>query len=75
MSHHEESPEKPQYNMGTPPISRQSPSFCLTSPFQAKIFRLPPPNSINFEKVEPPFYERGGGFEQCLVYGYAFCNE
>ena len=53
MPHHEESPEKPQCNMATPPpISRQTLPFCLTPPFLAKNFR--PPISINFEKVEAP---------------------
>ena len=32
MLHHEEPPEKAQYNMATPP-------FCLTPPFLAQIFR------------------------------------
>ena len=39
MLHHEESPEKPQYNMATPPFLGKLP-----------IFR--PSISINFEKVE-----------------------
>ena len=52
MLHHEESPEKPQYNMATPPI-------LPNPPFLAKIFR-PPPIPINFEKVDPPPYEGGG---------------
>ena len=51
MLHHEESPEKPQYNMATPP-------FCPTPPFLAKFFRLP--HFHQFEKVEPPLYEGGG---------------
>ena len=38
------------------PISRQnSAPFCLILPFLAKISI-----SINFEKVDPPLYERGG---------------
>ena len=50
MLDHDESPEKPQYSMAPPP-----PHFALPHPFLAKIFRpLPPPISINFEKVEPP---------------------
>ena len=47
MLHHEESPEKPQYNMVIPP-----PHFAYP-PFPSKNFR-PPPIFINFEKVEPP---------------------
>ena len=47
MPHHEKSPEKPQYNMATPPISRQPP------PFSSKNFQTPP-ISINFGQVEPP---------------------
>ena len=61
MLHREQFPEKPQYNMATPPpISRQPlpPPFCLTLPFLAKIFR-PPPISINFEKVDPPPLGKG----------------
>ena len=42
MLHHEESPEKSQYNIEPLAISRQPP-FCLTHPpFLAKIFRIPP---------------------------------
>ena len=50
MLHHEESPEKPQCNMVTPP-----PHFALhpPRPFPSKNFR-PHPIFINFEKVEPP---------------------
>ena len=69
--HHEESPEKPECNMATPP-------FCLTSSFLAKIFRPPPPPppflSI-LEKSNPhpsPFLKVGrglgggrGAFELC----------
>ena len=52
MLHHEESPEKPQYNMTTPPFLEKNP--ILPTP--------PPPFSINFEKFEPPpLYEWGGG--------------
>ena len=53
MPHHEESPEKPQYNMAAPPISRQTPPILSNPPFSSKTFQ-PPPISINFEKVEPP---------------------
>ena len=48
MLHHEESPEKPQYNMVTPPLP-----ILPYPPFPSKNFR-PPPIFINFEKVEPP---------------------
>ena len=75
MLHHEEYPEKPQYNMTTPPpISRQTPPhpFCPTPAFLSKIFRLP--ISINFEKVKlppAPLYEGGGGggsnYDCCCV--------
>ena len=59
MLHHEESPEKPQYNMAipTPFLDKPRPPFCLTPPFLAKNSRHPP-ISINFEKVE-----RWGGSE------------
>ena len=61
MLHHEESPEKPQYNMATPPISRQRPSpFCLTPSFIAKIFKPPPFPSILKKSNPPPLYEGGG---------------
>ena len=61
MLPHEESPEKPQYNMAThpPSISRQT-----LPPFLAKIFN-PHPISINFEKVDTPFMKGGGEFELC----------
>ena len=53
MPHHEESPEKPQYNMATPsPFLDKPPRFCLT-PFSSKNFQTHP-ISINFENVEPP---------------------
>ena len=55
MPHHEESPEKPQYNMATPPPILPYP------PFPAKNFRPPPPISINFDKVEPPPFTKAGG--------------
>ena len=42
MLHHEESPEKPQYNMATLPFLDKPPPFCLP-PFLANIFRPPPP--------------------------------
>ena len=58
MLHHEESPEKPHYNMATPPISRQTPPILLNPPFSSKDFQTPP-ISIKFEKVDP-CYEVGG---------------
>ena len=61
MLHHEESPEKPQYNMATPP-----PPVCLTPPFLAKIFR-PPPISINFQKADtPPPLMKGRGWVRTM---------
>ena len=61
--HHEESPEKPQYNMTTAP-------FCLAPPpFSSKHFRppLPFPSILKSRTLPPPLlYERGwGGFELC----------
>ena len=62
MPHHEESPEKPQYNMATPPpISRQPPLPILPNPlFLAKIFRPPPPFPSISRKSTPPFYKGVG---------------
>ena len=57
MLHHEESPEKPQYNIATPHF-QTSPHFPLP-PFSSKNFQTPS-ISINFEKVEPLLYEGGG---------------
>ena len=56
MLHHEESPEKPQYNMATSPFLDKPPTPNLPNPpFSSKHFQTaPPPISINFEKVEPP---------------------
>ena len=54
--HHEEFPEKPEYNMEAPP-------FCLTPCFLANKFQPPRPTpiSISFGKAEPtptaPFFE------------------
>ena len=57
MLHHEESPEKPQYNMATPPfLDNPSPP-----PFSSKNFQTPPPTSINFDG--------GGGIRTMLDYG------
>ena len=50
MEHHEKSPEKPQYNMATPPLA--NPLILPYPPFSSKNFQ----NlhiSINFEKVKP----------------------
>ena len=55
MPHHEKSPEKPQYNMATPPFLDNPP------PFLAKIFRPPPPFRSILDKSNPPFHEGGGG--------------
>ena len=61
MLHHEESPEKPQYKATPPPISRQTPPFCLPPPFSGKNFQTPPFPSI-LKKLNPaPLYEGGGG--------------
>ena len=62
MLHHEESPEKPCYNVATPPsLDNFLPPFCLTPPpppFLAK--SSDPPISINFGKVNfPSLKERG----------------
>ena len=56
MLHHEESPEKPQYNMATPPpISRQTPPPILPNPpFSSKNFQTPPFPSL-LKKSTPPF--------------------
>ena len=60
MLHHEESPEKPQYNMAAPPPFLPPPHFAYPPPpFLAKIFR--PPISINVEKVDLPFMLGGWG--------------
>ena len=56
MPHHEESPEKPQYNMATPLISRQTPPFCLTPPFSSENVQTPPFPSI-LKKSKGPNYE------------------
>ena len=54
MLHHKESPEKVQYKMATPLISRQTPPIWPNPP-------PPHPISINFEKVERRGRGRGGG--------------
>ena len=65
MLHHEESPEKPQYNVA-PPISRQPPPILPNLPFSSKNFQTPPFPSI-LKKSTPPLYEGGaGGAELCL---------
>ena len=58
MLHHEESPEKPQYNMATPPFL-DKPPILPNLPFSSKNFQAPP-ISITFERVEHPLYEGGG---------------
>ena len=55
MLHHEESPEKPHYNMATPPPPfLDKPPILPNPPFSSKLFQTPSPLSINFEKVDPP---------------------
>ena len=63
MLHHEESPEKPQYNMLTP-ISRQTPYFAIPFPFQAKIFRSPLfPSTLKKTNTPPsPFMKVGSNY-------------
>ena len=51
MLHHEESPEKPQYNMVTPPPYFALPPF--PPPFLAKISDLIPFSST-LKKLSPP---------------------
>ena len=47
MLYHEESPEKPQYNIAIPPfLDNPTPLF-------SHKFSDPPSNSTNFEKFEP----------------------
>ena len=63
MLYHEESPEKPQYDMATPLFLDKPPILPTPPPppFSSKNFQTPP-ISINFEKVEPPpLYEEVGG--------------
>ena len=48
MLYHEESPEKPQYNIAIPPFLDNPP------PLFSHKFSDPPSNSTNFEKFEPP---------------------
>ena len=69
MLHPEESPEKPPYNMATPPFLDKSPSPILPNcPFSCKNFHTPP-ISINFEKVDtPPLYEGGGGVRTMYIF-------
>ena len=61
MLHHEESPEKPCYNVATPPsLDNFLPPFCLTPPpLSSKIFR--PPNFYQFWKSQLPLIEGEGG--------------
>ena len=72
MLHHEESPEKPQYNMATLPFLDKPPHFAYPPPlFLAKLFRPPPPfPSILKILNPPPLYEGGvqtmqSVFEKC----------
>ena len=62
MLHHEESPEKPQYNMATPPPSLPN------TPFSGKNFQTPPPISINFQKADtpPPPLMKGRGWVRTM---------
>ena len=69
MLHHEESPEKPQYNMATPPFLDKPPPPILpnhSSPFLAKIFRPPPFPSI-LKKSNPSFMKGGGGVQTMML--------
>ena len=50
--HHEESPEKPQYNMATPSFLDKPPHFTLPAPFSSKIFQTP--HLHQFSKSRPP---------------------
>ena len=61
MLHHEESPEKPQYNMAIPPFLDKPPSPILPNPpsFPAKIFRPPSPFPSILKKLTSPLYEGG----------------
>ena len=67
MPHHEESPEKPQYNMAAPPISRQTPPILPNPPFSSKTFQPPPPFPSILKKLNPPLYEGGGGGSELCV--------
>ena len=71
MLHHEESPEKPQYNMATPPFLDKHPPpppFCLTPPFLEKIFRPPPfPSILKKSNPPPPFIKGGVRTMQVLI--------
>ena len=58
MLHHEKHPEKPQYNMTTPPFLDQAP---------------PPPISISFDKLEPPPPFMEGWEGVCGGVGQTFC--
>ena len=58
MLHDEESPEKPQYNMATPPFL-EKPPILPNPPFSSKNFQTLPFPSI-LKKSNPPFYEWGG---------------
>ena len=51
MLHHEESPEKPQYNMATPPVLENHPPFCLNYSFLAKFFTPPFNVTSTFSKL------------------------
>ena len=58
MLHHDESPEKPQYNMATPPFL-DKPPILPNPPFLAKILGPPFP-SILKKLTPPPFMKEGG---------------
>ena len=58
--HHEESPEKPQYNMATLHFWTPPPHFASPlPPFSSKNVQTPS-ISINFEKINPPPFMKGG---------------
>ena len=53
MLHHEESPEKPEYNVATTPfLDTPPPHFALLPPFLAKNFKSP--HFHQFWKRQPP---------------------
>ena len=59
MLHNEESPEKPKYNMTTPPFLDNPPPILPNPPFSSKNFQTPPIPSI-LKRSNPPLYEGGG---------------
>ena len=67
MLHHEESPEKLQYNMATLPISRSPSHFALPPPpFLAK-FSAPPQFPSILKKLNPPYEGGGTGVRTMMI--------